>query len=488
MRYRLATFVGVALAAAAPASAQLQPPVFLEQVSTVTGYVYDLDLGDVNGDGLLDLGALSSPQHYEVHFGLGDGSFLPGIPHSLIASSGIWSTTLADATGDGLADLLVVGPMAVYLEQSNGDGTFLPLGQYSHFSGDGNEVIVVDMNHDGIRDLVIVAGDWFPGGVTVWLGVGGGVFDSKYQLPANPYMDAPYTVEAADIHGDGHLDLVCRDYVNKISVVRGQGDGTLQPAAPISLSSGTSATFADLDVDGLPDVVTTSGMQLKACLNQGDGTFAPPLLSTGATATYHVPIDDLNGDGLPDAALVVAGVLSVSLGRGDGTFEDPLATPMAGWPSLVRTADLDRNGSADLIALDYVAHTVSALVNQLPAWPWKLVGTGLAGVGGVPRLHGAGSLLAGSPFAVTLSHALPDAPAFLVGGTTAVSAPFKGGVLLPLPSRIWPLLTDGNGQATLTGTTPTGWPSHTTFQLQAWIPDAGPQGFAATNGLSGTIR
>jgi hypothetical protein len=166
-------------------------------------------------------------------------------------------------------------------------------------------------------------------------------------------------------------------------------------------------------------------------------------------------------------------------------LDAPLAVPLDHELYLLRAGDLDGDGSIDLVGIR--DSEVSALVNQRPAWPWQLVGTGLAGSLGVPQLHGAGSLQAGHPLALTLSHALPDAPAFLVIGPTLLASPFKGGVLLPDPALVWPLATDAAGTATLTAIVPAGLPSHLRFYAQAWIPDSGPQRFAATNGVQALL-
>jgi len=472
------------LALAAPAgSAQLQPPVFLERKCAVQDYVWDIDLGDVNGDGIVDLGTLRDDT-YEVHLGIGDGSFLPGITTSL-PYSGIWSTTLAEVTGDSQADLLVVDSFnELHLEKGVGDGNFNPFGVYAIYS-DGNEAIAVDMNHDDIRDLVIVGGDWFPGGITVWLGVGGGLFDHDFWLPANQYMDAPYTVDAADIDGDGHLDLVARDYVSKLSVVHGYGDGTLGSAAPTSTPHAGAANFADMNLDGAPDIVAGTNTELKILLNTGNGQFAAPLVSPPLKNTYHLPIGDLNCDGWPDVAGNVGGFPWISLGHGDGTLDAPLAVPLDHELYVLRAGDLNGDGSLDLVGI--LGSEVSALINQRPAWPWELVGTGLAGSLGLPQLHGAGSLQPGHPLALTLSHALPDAPAFLVIGATLLGTSFKGGVLLPDPAIVWPLHTDATGVAALTSIVPAGLPSHLHFYAQAWIPDSGPKGFASTNGVQAIL-
>ena len=80
--------------------------------------------------------------------------------------------------------------------------------------------------------------------------------------------------------------------------------------------------------------------------------------------------------------------------------------------------------------------------------------------------------------------------AWLILGFADLSAPFKGGVLVPdpsPPSLILPLPTDGLGGVDLTFPWFDGAPAGLGTWWQAWIPDAsGPFGYVATNAVLGT--
>lgn len=121
---------------------------------------------------------------------------------------------------------------------------------------------------------------------------------------------------------------------------------------------------------------------------------------------------------------------------------------------------------------------------------WVDLGSALAGSAGEPALAGDGELIAGQPMSVGVAGALPGAPLTLVVGLARLDAPFKGGVLVPAADLlISGLATDASGGLVLGTTWPAGVPAGLTFYLQGWIADAGaPQGFAATNGLSGTAQ
>jgi hypothetical protein len=118
---------------------------------------------------------------------------------------------------------------------------------------------------------------------------------------------------------------------------------------------------------------------------------------------------------------------------------------------------------------------------------WFNLGDGLAGQEGIPSLVADGDLTAGSPVQFVLAGALPFASCWLVVGSSNLSAPLKGGVLVPHPDLLFAQTVDFFGKASFAGLWPAGLPSGLTAYFQYWIADAaGPQGFAASNAVSGT--
>ena len=63
------------------------------------------------------------------------------------------------------------------------------------------------------------------------------------------------------------------------------------------------------------------------------------------------------------------------------------------------------------------------------------MGSALAGVTGDPLLVGTGTLADGSSNSAKLSNAAPSATAGLFLALSSTPVPFKGGTLLPSPSR-----------------------------------------------------
>jgi hypothetical protein len=120
--------------------------------------------------------------------------------------------------------------------------------------------------------------------------------------------------------------------------------------------------------------------------------------------------------------------------------------------------------------------------------PWTDEGFALAGTSGDPVLAGTGSLCDGTFLSLLVSNARPHARVVLISGNSATYTPFHGGTLVPAPQRIRRgLATDASGSVAIDGVwPPNGLPAGSTLFFQVWIRDpAGPQGWAATNALSG---
>jgi Tol biopolymer transport system component len=153
-------------------------------------------------------------------------------------------------------------------------------------------------------------------------------------------------------------------------------------------------------------------------------------------------------------------------------------------PSISQTGKYVAYASeAHLSGVDHNSWSDVYLTNN--AMPWAPLGGGIAGTHGTPALSGAGTLEGLTVMTLALSDALELAPTFLVTGFRMIGAGFKGGVLVPAPDFIFPLMTDGGGSLALPALWPPGVPSDVTLWFQCWLPDpAGALGYAASNGLS----
>jgi hypothetical protein len=130
----------------------------------------------------------------------------------------------------------------------------------------------------------------------------------------------PLSVTVADVNGDGKLDLIVAGGSNAVSVLlntTSPGAATPNFAARQTFTAGTdpnSVTTADVNGDGKPDVIVTSGLNTVSVLLN---TTAPgaTMASFAALQSFaaglgpiypatEVTAADVNGDGRPD--LIVA--------------------------------------------------------------------------------------------------------------------------------------------------------------------------------------
>lgn len=121
--------------------------------------------------------------------------------------------------------------------------------------------------------------------------------------------------------------------------------------------------------------------------------------------------------------------------------------------------------------------------------PWSGLGGGIPGAFGIPSLVGQGQLSSGSTASVYLGGTALDAAGALVVGPAATNLPLFGGVLIPSPDLVLPLVTSSLGdysvQAIMTGAIQPG----AQLFFQAWVIDeVATMGVAASNGLVATSQ
>ena len=137
------------------------------------------------------------------------------------------------------------------------------------------------------------------------------------------------------------------------------------------------------------------------------------------------------------------------------------------------------------IVLCAVTLTAGLLLSSSAHAQWADLGNGLPGTT-TPVLVGVGPLLPTANTKIEVSTALPDSSLFLIVGLTNLSAPFKGGVLVPFPDLLLSFPTDGAGHWQVIFSWPN-MPAGFKLWWQAWQLDPnGPAGFAATNALEST--
>ncbi|HWZ88892.1 MAG TPA: S8 family serine peptidase, partial [Polyangiaceae bacterium] len=281
-------------------------------------------LGDIDGDGVLDVVATSYMGTLTVF--KGNGSVLPGFPVNLGAE--LYPASIADVDGDGHNDMVVgdIRGASLWAVGQNGavkSGFPFALGPSSGSALTNDSLpVLADVDGDGKADILDGSLDGKLHAVN-YRGV---------ELPGWPKQGQATPMHSAaigDINGDGRLEIVSgnegffdgagvlHDYVNAFHT-----DGSILSGWPfqVSVPAGSAIQYfgfgapalADVDGDGRPDVVLSSDTlaAAPAALHalRYDGTELPgwpkPTSDNGADPVNTVAVSDIDGDGLSEAAFM----------------------------------------------------------------------------------------------------------------------------------------------------------------------------------------
>ena len=274
-----------------------------------------LALGDVNNDGLMDIGYGMHHNYAGDDFGdqllevaLGDGSGTNWTPWDdglgeNGQSWGMFGVDFADVDNDGDLDIGSVAfgccdGLHVYL--NNSDGTWTQ--SFGFVAGNSSmEFYFADFNGDGFADFATSHGDG-----TVFLGDGAGGFaNADGNLPGSSWRPA---VSIGDVNNDGRDDLVFEGD-NGVEVFTMTGDGQWQSlsGALASIGDVDLTQTADMDLDGFADVVTFTDKNINVYGGDGAGAWtqiaAIPLADTCGSSAMRAGTD-ADHNGFPDLVVV----------------------------------------------------------------------------------------------------------------------------------------------------------------------------------------
>jgi hypothetical protein len=317
--------------------------------------------GDMNGDGRADfIGYDNSTGSLLVMTNNGKSNF------GLLASYGPGVTTgniiIADVNGDGKLDVVTAVGNSVSVYTNTGSGA-LALSSSTPTGATPRAIATADFNNDGRPD--VVTADAGPNTLTVLTNNGHAGFGFFATLTGvGPFV---WDVIAADVNGDDRPDIISSKLSQ--SLISGNlnvftnngGNGFALASTPTTGVNPLGIAAADLNGDGHVDLVSADygafgfGKTISVLINDGSGNFflsSTPSLGT-ATGPSVIATADVNGDGKIDVFCSTGGTngqnsFSVSVLTNDGTGLLNLSLVLPGEGSVV-PADVNADGFTDLI-------------------------------------------------------------------------------------------------------------------------------------------
>lgn len=263
-------------------------------------------LVDMDRDGDLDVVVSNDrPDPKVVHLNDGNGQFHLGSTFGQPE----WSTrhvSVADFNRDSVPDVVLAnrygndnGPSFICFGDGLG-GFDAPCVEVTH--GSSTTITPHDVDGDGDPDLVVPHRD---GGQSyIYLNDGSGRFIERH--PFGPPDAAIRSAKAADLNGDGIVDLAVIDERSGPALFVGGPGLSFGPAEPLGSSDAVPYAMhvADLDENGTLDIIIGHVESRPIVFfNDGDRLFTPVPFGDDQGVAYGFAVGDLNEDGLLDIAM-----------------------------------------------------------------------------------------------------------------------------------------------------------------------------------------
>jgi hypothetical protein len=346
-------------------------PIFSGPFAYVTGQGAGVaDVGDVNGDNILDVAVTEEGNQVGVFLGNGDGTFTA--PYHVSVDGTPTIVHLADVNGDGNLDLVTTNRNSNSLSILFGDGAG-GFGAVRHlFISFPYDFKVADVNNDGYQDLVV--GTNSGTSITIFIGDGTGGFGppQTYSVGSNPSR-----LVVDDFNSDGALDVAASLGDGRVAVLLADGSGSFLPPSFIAVGVDPRVReVGDLDGDGNVDLGLTvsSGLDYRFSVlyGNGDGSFRAPVTIVPETMSAGFgTATDFNLDGARDLAVVTYanGSTTIRFGDGMGGFGTPTPFPVSDNMNHVVLGDFNGDGYPDFLVTSPADNTFFVYLNGCGSTP-----------------------------------------------------------------------------------------------------------------------
>lgn len=333
-------------------------------IATLTGGTSSVAVADLDNDGDMDVAGTGFTGD-RVFWLRNNGAEVFTQIELLAAFDGALNIETGDLDGDGDADIMAAACEGGRINwfRNNGGGSFTSLTIVNNFSNP-REVKLRDYDQDGDLDVIYAAdagSGWFSNS------------NGNFTINAYSTNSGAYSVDVADIDGDGLLDFIrAFPQTPSISWSRNTGNQVLSGGGTIDngLSSPSLLVPGDFNGDGRMDVMCGSDFDVRLARNNVGQVFSSVVINRYASNNHGACHGDFDNDG--DIDIMETAFLFMYWYRNDGNGDfTPIRLTDNNFQFInnnygvnIETVDMDGDGDDDAVYNENDNNKVSWIENR----------------------------------------------------------------------------------------------------------------------------